>query len=164
MMELWIRRVNVALRRRIKVITTWMRRRMRRPPHESVVGGLYGTAPQIWSALRCCLLEVAKNPLEDYPSFIALYGMEPDATLLPNGVSATNFVLGNDSNKVFTRGDGDPAISALASIGARRVLAETIEMCTLDADTQFIEAIPPFIRTTFSTCTNFRRDEWFRAL
>ena len=113
-------------------------------PAVSDHGGRYGAAPQIWSALRYCLKEVAKNPLLDYPSSMALYGMEPDATLLTHAVFSTNFALGNDSTKVFTRGDDDPATLALAASGARRVPAESIEMCTLPEATQTLELIRPF--------------------
>ena len=102
-------------------------------------GGQYGAAPQIWSGLRFCLREVARNPLRGYPSSIALYGMEPDGTLLTHTVFPTNFVAGGDSTRVFTRGESDPATSALAAIGADRVPAETIEMCTWDANKQTLE-------------------------
>ena len=53
--------------------------------------GQYGTAPQTQSDMRSCLREIAKNPLRGYPSSIALYGMEPDGTLLNRPVFTTDF-------------------------------------------------------------------------
>ena len=70
--------------------------------------------------------------------------MEADGTLLELPVFATNFVEGRDSSRVFTRGEDDPATRALEAIGAERVPAEAIEMCTWDTIRQTIEIIHPF--------------------
>ena len=109
--------------------------------------GQYGTAPQTQSDMRYCLREIAKNPLRDYPSSMALYGMEPDGTLLDHPVFTTNFAAERDSARVFARGENDPATCALAASGAGRAPAESIEMCTWDAIRQKLKIIKPFSNT-----------------
>ena len=107
-------------------------------------GGQYGTATRPILNFRYPLGKIAKNPLRSYPSPLALYGMEPDGTLLDLPVFSTNFAAGRDSSRVFTRGDNDPATRALDAIGAARVPAESIEMCTWDAIQQTLEITRPF--------------------
>ena len=68
------------------------------------MGGLYGTAPQIWSGLRYCLKEVAKNPLQDYPSSMALYGMEPDGALWTHAGFCDQFCGGGRFHKSLRPG------------------------------------------------------------
>ena len=107
----------------------------------------YCTAPQTQPGIRYRLREIAKNPLRDYPSSTALYGMEPDGTLLNQQVCSTNFAAGRDSARVFTRGENDPATCALAAISPERAPAESIDMCTWDAIRQKLDIIKPFSNT-----------------
>ena len=47
-------------------------------------------------------------------------------------------------SRPFNRGDQDPAILAIEAIGAKRVLAEKIQMCTWNEDLQRIGITFPF--------------------
>ena len=66
------------------------------------------------------LSELLKNPLSDYPSPMALYGMEPDGTILNLPISSANRG-GAKGQKTFPRGENDPAICVLEAIHAKRV-------------------------------------------
>ena len=73
-----------------------------------------------------------------------MYGMELDGTLLKHPVFATTFGAGQSRNRVFTRGQNDPATVALAAVGAVRVPADSIEMCTWGSVKEQLAAIRPF--------------------
>ena len=103
------------------------------------LGGQYGAAPAIFSGQRYCLRSVLQNPLRDYPSPEALYGMELGGALSQHPVFATNFGAGEDHTGVFTRDS-----LASAAIGAERAQGESIEMCTWDAIKQKLAVIRPF--------------------
>ena len=70
--------------------------------------------------------------------------MEPGATLLDHPVFPANFTAGRDTSRLFTRGKNDPATRIMEAIGATRVPAESIEMCTRNAIRQTLEIIHPF--------------------
>ena len=116
----------------------------KRRPSAVEYEGQYGTAARPQLGLRYSLDQIAKQPPRGYPSATALYGMEPGATLLEHPVSSANFASGRDMSRPFTRGGNDPAAKVSEAIGATRVSAETIEMCTGNAIRQTLEIIHPF--------------------
>ena len=73
-----------------------------------------------------------------------MYGIELDGALLKRPVFSTNFGAGRSRNRVFTRGQNDPAAVALAAVGAVRAPADSIEMCTWDSVKMQLAAIRPF--------------------
>ena len=70
--------------------------------------------------------------------------METDSPLLTHPVCTARHDVGRDLPRPFNRGEQDPAILALEAVGATRVPAEGIEMCTWNEGTQQLEIARPF--------------------
>ena len=58
----------------------------KRRPSVTEYEGQYGTAVIPQMGRRYSLGRIARNPLRGYPPAMALYGMEPDSTLLQHPV------------------------------------------------------------------------------
>ena len=93
---------------------------------------------------RYSLDTINRNPLRGYPPATVLYGMETDSTLLADPAFTAPNEAGRDKDRPFIRGARDPAALALEAVGAIRVPAEEIEMCTWGAGAQRIEIARPF--------------------
>ena len=93
---------------------------------------------------RYALDIINKNSLRGYPPSSVLYGMETDSSLLTHPAFTARRELGRELPRPFRRGEQDPAILALEAVGAIRVPAEGIEMCTRNEVTQRLEIARPF--------------------
>ena len=89
-------------------------------------------------------MSLTETPIRGNPLAEVLYGMETNHTLLTDPVSTAPHEAGRDKDRPFIRGERDPASLALEAVGAQRVSAEEIDMCTWDADAQRIVAKRPF--------------------
>ena len=103
---------------------------------------MYGSAPDSATALRYDLDATTQNPLRGYPCSEALYGMEPNASLLELPVFSARYAVGVDH---FKRGEQDPATLALLAIGARQVSMGQINMCARNASLKKLDVRWPFI-------------------
>ena len=70
--------------------------------------------------------------------------METDSSLLTHPVLTARHEAGRDLSRPFNRGEEDPAILALEAVGAIRVPAEGIEMCTWNDGLQRPDITRPF--------------------
>ena len=103
----------------------------------------YGTAP-MHERVHYCLQSIMLNPLRHYPSATSLYGgAMPDGTLLNLSVFEAPFPPG-ELAKTFTRGENDPAVSALNAVGAQRVRADTLEFVTWNEQIHRPQIFCPF--------------------
>ena len=107
------------------------------------IASTYGAAP-LYTHVHYCLSSIMQTPLRHYPSAVSLYGGAlPDGTLLDLPVFWAPFPPG-DLSKTFTRGENDPAVSALTAVGATRVSADTLEFFTWSEKAQRPQIFCPF--------------------
>ena len=115
----------------------------KRRPSGAEYEGQHGTASRPQLGIRYSFSKIAKQPLRSFPSAAASYGMEPDAALLERPAFSAKCLAGRDTSRLFTRGENDPATRVMEAIGATRVPAESIDMCTWNAIRQTLENIRP---------------------
>ena len=70
--------------------------------------------------------------------------METDSALLTRPAFTARRDAGRDITRPFVRGERDPATLALEAVGAKRISAGDIQMCTWDAGAQRLEVARPF--------------------
>ena len=87
---------------------------------------------------------INEDPLRGNPHSSVVYGVETDSSLLPHPAFSARRDLGRDLPRPFTREEQDPAIMALAAVGAIRVQAEGIETCSWNEDLRQIGITWPF--------------------